>query len=73
MRVGFQVPQRHSSLPLAGSWAVSASPPAIRMLFLPSRSKGMGVVKASRDSARASLGRTWRQRVFPVMGSIARR
>ena len=55
---GFQVPQRHSSLPVAGSCPVRQSPPAIRSSLRPPCSNGIGVLNASRDSATAALART---------------
>ena len=73
MRLGFQVPHCHNSLPVTGSCPLSASPPAINSSLRPWYSKGMGVVNASRDSITAWLGRTTRHMVLPVCGSMASR
>src|SRR5207249_5315197 len=54
---GFHVPQRQSSLPVAGSWPVRQSPPAMSNSVRPLNVKGIGVAYDSFDSSRASLGR----------------
>lgn len=73
IRSGFQVPQRHSSLPVSGSWPVKSSPPMTSNWATSPTVYGIGVENASRDSATARLGRTCRHNVLPVGGSKASR
>src|SRR5438128_12480366 len=70
---GFQPPTRHSSLPVAASWPVTASPPMTTTSLRGEPSKGTGVAYDSFDSATASLGRTTLHRSLPFCGSTASR
>ena len=71
--VGLRPSLRQSSLPVAGSCAVTMSPPettiSVRLLTF----SGTGVVYASGASAMALVGRSCFQTVFPVALSMRRR
>ena len=67
--VGFMPVERHSSFPLAGSCAVTTSPPVTTISTFPPARTNVGVVYASGDSWIAGVGRSTFQRFLPVAAS----
>src|SRR5262249_16560485 len=70
--VGFKPFPRHTSLPVAGSWPVTQSPPRTTISQRSGYLRSCGVEYESGDSRIAATGLSTRHKVLPVFLSIRR-